>query len=266
VGGAYRYGGDEYLVILPNIDTSEAFTFAEKIRVTYENHNFTIDGDRIPVTVSIGLAVWPSHGSTYSAVLESANGAEAQAKLRKNCVVVAGEVAPNVIPNSGLSLPAQQLAAHLSAKSQHALEHDPIVDAEALGQILQMSQELLGTAANELEERGWITLRKTLGIGKAGFSSLWATHRLFIESDHVLMAWVPKNDAKTIAKELLQKNDESSNLNELDAGLKWGPRRLNPAVAYLIGDDFVLSSRTMNAHPYISNWIKAKPKLRRLLG
>lgn len=263
-GGAYRYGGDEYFVLLPNVDTAEARGFAENIRAAYANHSFGIDGEQIPVTVSIGLAMWPSHGSNYTEVLGRANAAEGQAKLTKNCVIAGGQTA-SILPNSGLSSSAQKLAAHLCINSQHGLEHDPVIDAESLGELLGMSQETLGAAASELEERGWSCFRKTLGMGKAGFSSLWAVPRLFIEADPVLMGWVPKNDAKAIAKALLQKNDESSNVAELEAELQWGPRRINPALAYLIHEDFVLSSQTMNAYPYTSTWIRAKPKLRRLV-
>ena len=264
-GGSYRYGGDEYFVILPNVDTAEARGIAENIKAAYANHSFRIDEEQIPVTVSIGLAMWPSHGSNYTEVLASANTAEGGAKIIKNCVVIAGGQTPGILPNSGLSPTAQKLAAQLCIKSKHGLEHDPVIDAELLGELLGMSQETLGAAASELEERGWVCFRKTLGMGIAGFTSLWAVPRLFIETDPVLMGWVPKNDAKAVAKALLQRKGESSNVAELEAELQWGPRRINPAVAYLIYDDFVLSSQTMNAYPFTSTWIRANPKLRRLV-
>lgn len=89
-GEAYRYGGEEFLVILPNHDASEAEVMAEKIRFVFEKHQFAIDGKTERVTVSIGVATWPTHGETYKQVLEVANKAEQEAKRTRNSVRVAG--------------------------------------------------------------------------------------------------------------------------------------------------------------------------------
>jgi len=52
-----RYGGEEFAVILPESDASSAHKVAEKIRVTIEQHAFTILESRtIPITASIGVA------------------------------------------------------------------------------------------------------------------------------------------------------------------------------------------------------------------
>jgi diguanylate cyclase (GGDEF)-like protein len=51
-----RYGGEEFAVILPEIDIVGAKLFAEKVRVLVEEENFTFEGRKIPVTISIGVA------------------------------------------------------------------------------------------------------------------------------------------------------------------------------------------------------------------
>jgi len=63
--------------------------FAEKVRKTFEEHVFEIAGQVEKITVSIGVALWPEHGTTYKAVLEAANRAEADAKQTRNVVQVA---------------------------------------------------------------------------------------------------------------------------------------------------------------------------------
>jgi diguanylate cyclase (GGDEF)-like protein len=79
-GGAYRHGGEEFVIILPNHTFDESCTFAEKIRAAIETHRFRIDQEETAVTVSVGIAVWPDHGRNFVEVLAAANSAEHVAK------------------------------------------------------------------------------------------------------------------------------------------------------------------------------------------
>jgi diguanylate cyclase (GGDEF)-like protein len=51
-----RYGGEEFLAILPDCDCHGALNLAEKIRLAIENHTFSAGGIQALVTVSIGVA------------------------------------------------------------------------------------------------------------------------------------------------------------------------------------------------------------------
>jgi two-component system cell cycle response regulator len=51
-----RYGGEEFAIILPEIDNYNAVQFAEKIRGIVENAVFRFEDTDIPVTISIGCA------------------------------------------------------------------------------------------------------------------------------------------------------------------------------------------------------------------
>jgi len=88
-GGAYRHGGEEFLVILPNYMPSEATAFAERLRSAFESTDFRVKRQAERLTVSIGVALWPQHGSSYDEVLKSANEAESEAKHSKNACVLA---------------------------------------------------------------------------------------------------------------------------------------------------------------------------------
>jgi two-component system, cell cycle response regulator len=54
-----RYGGEEFIVLLPGTVLDAAVTFAERVRKDVENHTFVFDGGSIRRTVSFGVAGWP---------------------------------------------------------------------------------------------------------------------------------------------------------------------------------------------------------------
>jgi diguanylate cyclase (GGDEF)-like protein len=88
-GNAYRHGGEEFLMILPNHTREEVTQFAERLRQTIETKEFHVDGNPVTITVSIGIALWPGHGKTLDELTEKANKAEHEAKARgKNRIEV----------------------------------------------------------------------------------------------------------------------------------------------------------------------------------
>ena len=56
-----RYGGEEFAIIMPETTGERARIFGEKIRRMVEEHRFQYEDRRIPVTVSIGIAVMAGH-------------------------------------------------------------------------------------------------------------------------------------------------------------------------------------------------------------
>ncbi len=87
-GEAYRHGGEEFVLLMANLDMSEAQAFAEKIRAAFEAARFDVDSETVQVKVSVGVALWPAHGATYQEVLQAANHAKAKAKESRNTVRV----------------------------------------------------------------------------------------------------------------------------------------------------------------------------------
>lgn len=51
---AFRYGGEEFSVLMPDTDAQGAYTFAEKLRAAVEGHEFQLVGRK---TASFGVAV-----------------------------------------------------------------------------------------------------------------------------------------------------------------------------------------------------------------
>jgi len=51
-----RWGGEEFLVVLPKTDLKGAVRFAEKLREVVSKSKFMYKGVRIPITISGGVA------------------------------------------------------------------------------------------------------------------------------------------------------------------------------------------------------------------
>lgn len=54
-----RYGGEEFIVLLPGTVPDAAVTFAERVRKEVEAHTFVFEGGSIRRTASFGVAGWP---------------------------------------------------------------------------------------------------------------------------------------------------------------------------------------------------------------
>lgn len=80
---AARIGGDEFLVLLEN--TSNKDDVSTKIEALAEaiGENFTIDGEELEVSYSIGVAIYPDDGTTTDALLNIADKEMYKAKHRK---------------------------------------------------------------------------------------------------------------------------------------------------------------------------------------
>jgi diguanylate cyclase (GGDEF)-like protein/PAS domain S-box-containing protein len=86
-----RYGGEEFLLVLPNTDISSAAEIAERLRRDFENSE--VSGIQIKATTSCGISEFPSHGATEEKVLAAADIALYAAKERgRNRVVIWTEI------------------------------------------------------------------------------------------------------------------------------------------------------------------------------
>jgi diguanylate cyclase (GGDEF)-like protein len=88
---AFRQGGEEFVVLLPETDAYGGIIVAERLGAAVRDIPVPIDPrrldpstgravDRIPVSVSIGIAVYPEHGVTSQQVLDAADDALYAAK------------------------------------------------------------------------------------------------------------------------------------------------------------------------------------------
>jgi diguanylate cyclase (GGDEF)-like protein len=68
-----RLGGDEFAVLLPRIETAEgATTVARKLQAALEEEPFLLEDLALDVEASIGVAIYPRHGSDTDELLQHA--------------------------------------------------------------------------------------------------------------------------------------------------------------------------------------------------
>ena len=78
---AFRQGGEEFVVLLPETDAYGGIIVAERLGAAVRDHPVSIEArGSVPVTVSIGVAVFPEHGKTVEEVLRAADDALYAAK------------------------------------------------------------------------------------------------------------------------------------------------------------------------------------------
>ena len=85
---AVRYGGEEFALLLPNVDRHTAFSVAERIRKGVEQHVFPKQEllDSGNLTISGGIAIFPDSGESTAAIIQAADKELYKAKERRNCI------------------------------------------------------------------------------------------------------------------------------------------------------------------------------------
>ena len=84
-----RYGGEEFIALLPGAGLEDAVTFAERTRQQVESHTFTFEGGSLRRTISCGVAAFPHPRIAHcEALVKAADDALYVAKeLGRNRVV-----------------------------------------------------------------------------------------------------------------------------------------------------------------------------------
>lgn len=86
----FRYGGDEFIVILGGSGLESSKNVAERIRKAVETKTFAVEGHNLNLTVSIGLASYPEHANSAPSLIQIADQAMYYGKRKsRNIVFVA---------------------------------------------------------------------------------------------------------------------------------------------------------------------------------
>jgi diguanylate cyclase (GGDEF)-like protein len=87
-----RYGGDEFVVLMPHTNARESALVAERIRELIETKPLTIDGQQFSASISIGIASYPENVDRAEALMDKADGALYQSKMSgRNRVTVCSD-------------------------------------------------------------------------------------------------------------------------------------------------------------------------------
>ncbi len=72
---AARYGGEEFAIILPEVSEEGAMVVAERIRQKVQQHVFEINGEKVSITISAGIAIYPDDATTREELIDKADKA-----------------------------------------------------------------------------------------------------------------------------------------------------------------------------------------------
>jgi diguanylate cyclase (GGDEF)-like protein/putative nucleotidyltransferase with HDIG domain len=150
---AFRYGGDEFTVILPQSSLEDASRVAERIRKKIE---IEMDSKGSPLTCSIGVASWPTDGVMREEIIQAADVSLYHAKeMGRNRICLASEITSadvlskdaNTEREPGILSTIYALAATVDAKDHYTYGHSKKVSKYATGiaEALGYSQERIAT-------------------------------------------------------------------------------------------------------------------------
>jgi len=165
---AFRYGGEEFTIILPETRLEDAYKVAERMRKTIESQT---SSRAMPITISLGVASWPTDGVMKEEIITRADAALYRAKqLGRNRTCLSSEVMRAETSVASTELETQPkalsmiyaLAATVDAKDHYTYGHSKKVSqyAVVLSEALGLPQDRTATirAAGLLHDIGKIAI------------------------------------------------------------------------------------------------------------
>lgn len=85
-----RYGGEEFVLAMPDMNSKQAFERTDQIRQTFETICIEVEDHKICSTFSAGVAVFPTNGTSLTELMQAADQALYRAKSTgRNCIQLA---------------------------------------------------------------------------------------------------------------------------------------------------------------------------------
>ena len=180
-----RYGGDEFCIILPEAEDTQAHMVAQRIAELLEDFSIeTPDGEKIKATTSIGIAVGPHHGENSKDLFLVADNMMYKAKkMGKNAIAIpsddemaevfrqAGEkqimiqnaldqqkIIPYFQPICNAAtgeIVIHELLMRIQLGDQIVTANDFIEEAESMGIAHKMDYQLIEKAFAQIKEQGY---------------------------------------------------------------------------------------------------------------
>ena len=161
---------------------------------------------------------------------------------------------PQVIQESsggilGLSPAAEAIVRLMVESSEYGTNLDQPTRPDKLQENTQLNDDDLVNALDELEGQGFVKMLHAQGEGPLGCTHVLAEDVLFVAFDKYFKQWNPEEDALRIAADLVN-GAESGQVPRMAEKYDWTPRRMNPAVNYLISHRLVIPSPERGSRPW----------------
>jgi hypothetical protein len=164
----------------------------------------------------------------------------------------------------GLSPAAETIVRLFVERTEHGRKFDPQIGPDDLRQSTKLGDDDILDAVDELKSKGLVGHSNTLTEDPLGFISPYSEAALFAGFDQYFKDWVPANDARLIAADLVNGNGEAQ-VPELAEKYGWPPRRINPAVEYLLERRLVQGHRALATGPWSLLFIRKNATTRRFV-
>jgi hypothetical protein len=154
--------------------------------------------------------------------------------------------------STGYSVGATAILKLFSDSASDAFYGDPTFTESELAEKLELAPDDVTDALYEL--RNFL---------KVAVGHVMPETELFASFDKHWRDWNPEQDAIKLALDLVQDTSFPSQAAEIAARYGWQPRRLNPALAYLINRKVILNYKTLGTMPWLTHWVQKTDETRR---
>ena len=165
---------------------------------------------------------------------------------------------------TGVSAAAEAIVRLVMERSQTGMLLDPQLSPDDLRKTGLTDDDIID-AVDELRGLGLMRPYASIGCGPMGFHMVGPEHEMFATMDRHFMSWNPEEDALRVAADLVNSREDGANVQTLASEYGWEPRRMNPAVAFLVNRRLIDASSELGTHPWSRLWIMKTPATRRFV-
>jgi len=156
---------------------------------------------------------------------------------------------------TGYSAAASAVAKYFVEHTRHARKFDPMISVDELAESCGLSKDDTLDAIHEL--RGMVNARHS--------QDAYPEAELFATCDRFWMSWSPADDALRLATDMMNIESFPTSPNQIGERYVWEPRRLNPAMAYLINRNCVRHLDAFDGGPWLTVRIQRTDETRRFV-
>jgi hypothetical protein len=156
---------------------------------------------------------------------------------------------------TGYSAAATAIARLIVERSQHGVSYDPELKIDELTSALHLTEEDVRDALHEL----------SAFVKVSAWDEVHVQNSFFPQFDHYWKPWNPAADALRLAADLVNEPGFPYQASEIAVRYGWEPRRLNPAINWLLERRLIEEDDLCGAAPFTMVCVERNDNLRRFV-